>query len=910
MPLPEQPPSPPLPQPAVLPLPDQPPPPPPDHQPAPTPKPPCWRWAFKPFDRNWPVHYLGRMDVVCPNCQALHWIDEKIQKSRIEDPDFGMCCLRGKIKIPKLDDPPPELLNLLSGQDDISKKFHDHIRTYNNALAMTSLGCQQDNAINNGGGPYVFKVQGRLCHRSGSLIPWEGQHPVFAQLYIYDPQEALQFRMNHPANSDLHIQTMQTLQDMLHRRHPAVQLYKQAIEMTQNVDRCTIALRFEHNTDIRRYNLPTNTSNEIAVVLPGDGDQLTKARDIVLYKRGGGLREIDDLHPLYPSLHYVLLFPTGQLGWHPHIPHMEVEHLQNRRQEGRVRVGRSTVSQLEYFQYRLHPRLNESDHIFRAGKLFQEYAVDAWATTEQARLSYIQHNQDKIRAETYQGLADAVAADPTANGEDIGQRIILPSTFSGSSRYMIQNCQDALAINRHFHGADFFLTMTANPNWPEIKEALLPGQTTADRPDLVDRVFRAKVNQLKADLFRDGYLGRTVADVWTIEFQKRGLPHVHMIIFLEKEDKLRTPEEIDSLLSAEFPDEDEEPELLELVKKFMVHTPCGAENPTAPCMRDGKCSKGFPKPFRDDTTVNEDSYANLRRRDTGKKYQVGGHEVDNRWVVAYPRYLLWKYRCHINMECIFSVKAIKYIYKYVYKGHDHTTMEFGRCQDEIKLYLDSRYVSACEAIWRLLRFNMHQEFPNIVRLQVHLPNQQLVMWNEDATAELQTVVENQGTRDTTLTGYFKANANPHEDYQQARNLLYQDFPSKFVWQTKERKWTKRKTKETALGRIYYAHPNSGERFYLRTLLCAVKGATSFEDLRQVNGVVLPSFRTACLARGLLEDDNEWRQCLQEAANMASSHQLRNLFVTILRNCSPSDPLALWLEFRDNICDDIHHRLHS
>ena len=61
----------------------------------------------------------------------------------------------------------------------------------------------------------------------------------------------------------------------------------------------------------------------------------------------------------------------------------------------------------------------------------------------------------------------------------------------------------------------------------------------------------------------------------------------------------------------------------------MVHTPCGAENPTAPCMRDGKCSKGFPKLFRDDTTVNEDSYANLRRRDTEKKYQVGGHEVDN-----------------------------------------------------------------------------------------------------------------------------------------------------------------------------------------------------------------------------------------------------------------------------------------
>ena len=86
-----------------------------------------------------------------------------------------------------------------------------------------------------------------------------------------------------------------------------------------------------------------------------------------------------------------------------------------------------------------------------------------------------------------------------------------------------------------------------------------------------------------------------------------------MIIFLHPDSKLYTPEDIDTLLSAEFPDEEEEPELFELVKKFMVYTPCGAEDPNAPCMHDGKCSKGFLKPFREQTTVNGDSYSNLRR---------------------------------------------------------------------------------------------------------------------------------------------------------------------------------------------------------------------------------------------------------------------------------------------------------
>ena len=107
-----------------------------------------------------------------------------------------------------------------------------------------------------------------------------------------------------------------------------------------------------------------------------------------------------------------------------------------------------------------------------------------------------------------------------------------------SSRSMIQNCQDALAINHHFKGADFLLTMTANPNWPEIKAALLPGQSSADRPDLVNRVFRLKVQELMDDIYKQGVLGRAVAHVWTTEFQKRGLPHVHLIIFLHPDSYL------------------------------------------------------------------------------------------------------------------------------------------------------------------------------------------------------------------------------------------------------------------------------------------------------------------------------------------------------------------------------------
>jgi hypothetical protein len=138
----------------------------------------------------------------------------------------------------------------------------------------------------------------------------------------------------------------------------------------------------------------------------------------------------------------------------------------------------------------------------------------------------------------------------------------------------------------------------------------------------------------------------------------------------------------------------------------MVHSPCGVHNSTAPCIINGACSKGFPKPLRVETSITKDSYACTRRHNTGHTHRVRDNNVDNRWVVCHSPNLIWKYRCHINVESIASVKAVKYIYEYVYKGHDRTTMQFGRSIDKIKLYLDAHYISSYEAMWHLYFFNM------------------------------------------------------------------------------------------------------------------------------------------------------------------------------------------------------------
>jgi hypothetical protein len=110
--------------------------------------------------------------------------------------------------------------------------------------------------------------------------------------------------------------------------------------------------------------------------------------------------------------------------------------------------------------------------------------------------------------------------------------------------------------------------------------------------------------------------------------------------------------------------------------------------------------------------------------------------------------------------------------------------------------------------------------------------------------------------------------------------------------------------------MYYVHPTAEERFYLRLLLTKVKGATSWNDLYSFEGIQYPSFKEACIAQGLLEDDNEWHQCLEEARDMQTGAQLCHLFVTIIRDCIPADPRALWNTFWPSICDDIRHLLQT
>ena len=180
---------------------------------------------------------------------------------------------------------------------------------------------------------------------------------------------------------------------------------------------------------------------------------------------------------------------------------------------------------------------------------------------------------------------------------------------------MKQLYQDSMAICRHYGRADFFITFTCNPQWEEITANLPPGFSASDRPDIVARVFNLKLKALLDDLLQKHVLGIPVAEVYTIEFQKRGLPHAHILLILNNDDKIRDVEFLDNIICAEIPDRNVDPDLYNVVTTNMMHGPCGVTHPNSPCMKGGpKCTKKFPRNFCDETMAHEDGYPIYRRR--------------------------------------------------------------------------------------------------------------------------------------------------------------------------------------------------------------------------------------------------------------------------------------------------------
>ncbi|XP_064637082.1 uncharacterized protein LOC135493586 [Lineus longissimus] len=344
---------------------------------------------------------------------------------------------------------------------------------------------------------------------------------------------------------------------------------------------------------------------------------------------------------------------------------------------------------------------------------------------------------------------------------------------------------------------------------------------------------------LLEDLIKNQVLGEVIAYTAMKEDQKRGLPHVHILLIMAEADRPREPKDIDEIVSAEVPDKTANPQLYDIVTRHMIHGPCGVINPNSPCMQSSNnvqsCSKNYPKEFRD-TTIFADGLYPLYKRTSPENggsvhaMKVRGQEftVDNRWVVPYNPFLSLKYNSHINVEAVIDVSCVKYLYKYTCKGSDRVMMAIGSSNapdnpnDQIQGFINARYVGASEAYSRLYEISILNEYPPVAKLPLHIENEQTILF----TPEEARHKANQPPPETKLTQFLELNkANPQD-----RTILYPNVFQNYTWTSG--KWVKRKrtlskiktttddSKSDMIGRIpvINLNPHQSELYYLRMLL--------------------------------------------------------------------------------------------
>jgi hypothetical protein len=170
------------------------------------------------------------------------------------------------------------------------------------------------------------------------------------------------------------------------------------------------------------------------------------------------------------------------------------------------------------------------------------------------RLNFIRFNQPILRVESYRGFMESITVQGgSIDLTKIGSSTILPSSFSGGPRQQQQLYQDSMSIVIEHGKPDLLLTYTYNPKSKSLQHELKHGQSACDRPDLITRDFENYRKKLMWLLVKMEIFGKIKAFVWVRENQKRGLPHIHLIIFLDKENKLDLTA-IDNIISARIPD--------------------------------------------------------------------------------------------------------------------------------------------------------------------------------------------------------------------------------------------------------------------------------------------------------------------------------------------------------------------
>lgn len=225
------------------------------------------------------------------------------------------------------------------------------------------------------------------------------------------------------------------------------------------------------------------------------------------------------------------------------------------------------VAMHEYYAYLLQYRQDDGSMLLYGSRIIQRFIIDTYTCIEEERFAWIKCNQSTLRCECTMVCLMQSRDSYTLT---VGRKVILPSSFTRGPRYMMQNYQDAMEICRWVGFPDYFDTFTYNPKWPKIDNAFqsIMGQKANDIPYIVSPVFHIKLIGPIKDIKDESHFGKVKAMIYTIKFQKRGLPYAYIVHLWRS----NTVVDIDSVVSAEIPNIKSNPIVYHSVCQYMIQT--------------------------------------------------------------------------------------------------------------------------------------------------------------------------------------------------------------------------------------------------------------------------------------------------------------------------------------------------
>ena len=653
---------------------------------------------------------------------------------------------------------------------------------------------------------------------------------------------------------------------------------------------------------------------EIAAIVHESSEVKVCARSVLFcHAHSAYPQYVNPLSALYEPLSYPLWYPFGGRGWSTDI------------------LSTTGVRVTQMWWYR--QQLLRLPHMHLCGRLLNEWLVNMFCRMEDERLALIRRDQSQriaTRAELTGVLSDASAAAGAT-----GRTYHLPSSVPGSPRHLRRLRVDALELARRRGPPTYFITLTCNPYWPEIVDSLHPGQTAADRPDLVVRVFHARLEKMMAFLKHD-FCGDRRYVIRVIEYQRRGLPHAHIAIALASPPT--TPEGVNAVISCELP---QDGPVRDLVLQHMIHSCNHSCHPDDPGQ---ECQKGCPWAFSDDTYFDERGYPHHRRRDCGNTCPncknncaaYGKRRVCcNRLIVEFNPAILLLWDGHANVKFAGSVNLFAYLYKYLFKGPDfvkYDVEEGSSTKDEITEWQRGRYLCATECAWRIFGYTTYERLPHVICLPVHCEGDD---WINYETGQEELALR---TSISWLQRYFYRPAREpflslryHEYFErfmvvkscprhlqpffpalfpaaqgQASSSFMGNIPTLDEAPVNQRHFVYDKQRgENPICRLEMKYPKQKEVFYLRHMLLN-HPKSSFADCKQHANKTYGSHEEAMLATGYFADVSEATCVLRELVALHyTAAQLRFAFLALLDQ--DAHPVTLYKEFEPHLFQDFLDR---